>query len=380
MIDIFAAPPPWTIGALFAGIGGLDLGVEVAGGEVVWQVEIDDYCRAVLAKHWPAVDRSITDVRTASASNLRRVATIIGGFPCTDVSGAGLGAGLGTEDSPSDRSGLWFEMRRIIAELRPRAVIVENVASGKKRWLCRVRADLHALGYRTRAVQISAAECGAPHLRERIFVLALANADGMRGLQSEGGKPEQWGRASDGRQGIVAHPGSSGQKRSEAAQGGQSDFDRGDIGPVADTNAGGWRERARSCGDEAGLAGPANSGCVADANEPGLEGRCEPKCGCTDERTSGAGNTARSDNKNAGGALAAMGRDPARLSAGLDAHRWPAARGAEQHEGEPPRTVQGRQEHRRARLKALGNAVVPHQARAAALMLREWAAQEGMPL
>ena len=177
-----------SLGSLFSGIGGLELGLEKAGlGPTVWQVEQDPFCRAVLAKHWPDVDRRINDVRLATAQSLLRVRFLCGGFPCQDVSGAGKGAGLAGE-----RSGLWFEFRRIIDELQPDGVIVENVASGKRRWLCQVRSDLHALGYRTRAVQISAADVGAPHLRERVFVLAMGDAGRSR-LEERTGKPRDDG-------------------------------------------------------------------------------------------------------------------------------------------------------------------------------------------
>ncbi len=154
-----------TIGSLFSGIGGLELGLERAGlGPVAWQVEKDPFCRSVLAKHWPDVEKH-EDVRTAGP--LARVDLICGGFPCQDVSSAGKGAGLDGE-----RSGLWREFRRIVSELRPALSVVENVASGARRWLPFVRRDLHLLGYRTRAFAFSASDVGAPHLRRRIFVVA----------------------------------------------------------------------------------------------------------------------------------------------------------------------------------------------------------------
>jgi C-5 cytosine-specific DNA methylase len=121
-----------TIGSLFSGIGGLDLGLERAGlGPVLFQVEIDPFCRAVLAKHWPKALRH-DDVRTVGrTATLPRVDLLCGGFPCQDVSGAGKGAGL-----EGERSGLWFEFHRIVAATLPRFVVVENVASGKGRYLC----------------------------------------------------------------------------------------------------------------------------------------------------------------------------------------------------------------------------------------------------
>lgn len=125
-----------VIGSLFSGIGGLDLGLEAAlvesgfEPEVAWQVEIDPFCRAVLERHWPDVDRSVTDV--LQAQELHRVDIICGGFPCQDVSSAGRGEGL----VAGNRSGLWYAYRDIVERLRPAFVFVENVASGKGKYLC----------------------------------------------------------------------------------------------------------------------------------------------------------------------------------------------------------------------------------------------------
>jgi DNA (cytosine-5)-methyltransferase 1 len=162
------------IGSLFSGIGGLELGLEMAGlGETVWQVERDDYCRAVLAKHWPHVER-FDDVRTVSAATLAAVDLICGGFPCQDVSSAGKRAGL-----DGARSGLWFEYLRIVSEIRPSWVVVENVASGAPAWVDVVRAGLGELGYASLPIPLAAADVGAPHERARVFIVA-AHADAQR--------------------------------------------------------------------------------------------------------------------------------------------------------------------------------------------------------
>ncbi len=156
------------IGSLFSGIGGLELGLEWAGlGPVRWQVEIDPFCRRVLAKHWPDAERHEDVTRI---SRMPHVDVICGGFPCQDVSSAGKRAGL-----KGSRSSLWFHFQRIVSVNRPRVVIVENVASGKAKWLPTVRRGLCSLGYRTRALALSAADVGAPHLRRRIFVVAHAD-------------------------------------------------------------------------------------------------------------------------------------------------------------------------------------------------------------
>jgi DNA (cytosine-5)-methyltransferase 1 len=159
-----------TVGSLFAGIGGFDLGFERAGFEIKWQVEIDPFCRAVLAKHWPNVTR-YEDVRTVGAE-LDRVDVICGGFPCQDVSFAGVGAGL-----DGSRSGLWFQMLRIVRDLRPQYVVVENVEGLFIRGLGRVLGDLAEAGYDAEWACISARDLGAPHERERVFLVAYPDPE-----------------------------------------------------------------------------------------------------------------------------------------------------------------------------------------------------------
>jgi DNA (cytosine-5)-methyltransferase 1 len=143
-----------------AGIGGFSLGLERAGMRTVAFCEIDPFCRRVLAKHWPGVP-CYDDVRTLTADRLRAdgiaVDVICGGFPCQDISVAGKGAGI-----EGERSGLWSEYARIIGELRPRYVIVENVAALLGRGLDRVLGDLAALGFDAEWHCIPASAVGAP--------------------------------------------------------------------------------------------------------------------------------------------------------------------------------------------------------------------------
>ena len=158
---------PLTFGSLFAGIGGFDLGLERAGMRCEWQVEIDPYARAVLAKHWPDV-RRWEDVRTFPPPEGKwGVDVICGGFPCQDISVAGKGAGLA-----GARSGLWYEFARIIGELRPRYVIVENVAALLSRGADVVLGTLASLGYDAEWHVIPASAVGAPHRRERLWIVA----------------------------------------------------------------------------------------------------------------------------------------------------------------------------------------------------------------
>ena len=168
--------------ALFAGAGGGILGGLLIGWRTVCAVEIDSYARSVLLARqrdgilqpFPIWD----DVRTFNGKPWRgRVDIVSGGFPCQDISCAGKGAGLDGE-----RSGLWSEFARIIREVRPRFVFIENSPALVVRGLDRVLADLAAMGLDAEWGVISAADVGAPHLRERIWI--VANARGRRCNQS----------------------------------------------------------------------------------------------------------------------------------------------------------------------------------------------------
>lgn len=176
-----------TIGSLFSGIGGLELGLERAlDAHTVWQVEVDEFCRRVLARNWPHAVR-YDDVQTARS--LPSVDVICGGFPCQDISNAGKRAGI-----TGERSGLWKEYARIVGETRPRVVVVENVAALAGRGLAVVLRDLTDLGYVGSWHVVSAASVGAPHLRRRIFVIAT-DRDSV-GLRDQSWWGEAWARAS----------------------------------------------------------------------------------------------------------------------------------------------------------------------------------------
>lgn len=152
---------------LFSGIGGFSLGLERTGGfKTVAFCEINPFCRAVLAKHWPAVP-CYEDVRTLNGADVDGIDVICGGFPCQDISTAGKGAGI-----TGERSGLWREYARLIGEIRPRYVIVENVAALLGRGLGTVLGDLAALGYDSEWDCIPASAVGAPHRRDRIWIVA----------------------------------------------------------------------------------------------------------------------------------------------------------------------------------------------------------------
>jgi DNA (cytosine-5)-methyltransferase 1 len=165
---------------LFSGIGGFSLGLERSGGfETVAFCEIEKYPRQVLTKHWPKVP-CYDDIRTLTAARLAAdgiaVDAICGGFPCQDISTAGRGAGIGGE-----RSGLWKEYARLIDELRPRYAIMENVAVLRSRGLDVVLGDLAEIGYDAEWHCIPASAVGAPHQRDRIWIVAHPTRERVEG-------------------------------------------------------------------------------------------------------------------------------------------------------------------------------------------------------
>lgn len=163
--------------SLFAGIGGLDLGLERAGMTTVGQVEIDPFCRKVLAKHWPEVPRH-DDVRTCVdwwlGTARPRVDVVAGGFPCQPVSSAGLCL------AQNDDRWLWPDMARVVRHLRPRYVVVENVVGLLDRGLDEVLGELAGLGFDAEWGVLSACAVGAPHPRERVFVVAHSAGEPRR--------------------------------------------------------------------------------------------------------------------------------------------------------------------------------------------------------
>ena len=196
-----------TIGSLFSGIGGLELGIEsglAAAGypsHTIWQVEQDEYCRAVLARHWPHAHR-LTDVTTLNPSSLAAVDIVCGGFPCQDISTSGRGAGI-----HGARSGLFYDMAALVRHLRPRIWIMENSPELNIRGLDDVLGTVAALGYDARWGSLRASAVGAPQRRERWFCVAwVADTDSERG---EGRQ-----RLPDGTRSVLPDPDRCGGRRS----------------------------------------------------------------------------------------------------------------------------------------------------------------------
>ena len=184
--------------ALFAGAGGGILGGHLLGWRTVCAVEFDAYAASVLVARqndktlepFPIWD----DVQTFDGRPWRGIVDVVsGGFPCQDISAAGKGAGI-----TGERSGLWSHMARIIGEVLPRFVYVENSPMLVGRGLALVISDLTALGYDCRWGVLGADDVGAPHERKRLWL--VANANGVRQLQPQGIEQDERGRAGDGSQ------------------------------------------------------------------------------------------------------------------------------------------------------------------------------------
>ena len=293
----------FTAGSLFSGIGGIDVAFAAAGFDIRFQVEIDDYCRKVLSKHapryWPNAVQHV-DIRDVGRAELGSVDVLAGGFPCQDISFAGKGAGL-----DGARSVLWFEFRRIIGEVRPRFVFVENVPAITGRGGTTVLAHLTALGYDARWGTVGAADAGAPHRRERWFCVAYAEHDGHTSATLRG---------------CDAAPVLNSTSRQNRA----SELARGDTPRTVSV------------------------GTLVNATSAVLEGQSRRQPSCAEPARSGDG-----------ASQSELGRNNDGLFGWLDRPRFPARRGQPQHEWEPARQIAVKGSNWASRIHALGNAVVP---------------------
>ena len=343
------------IGSLFTGIAGLDRGVEQAlaqlgqASRVEWQAEKDPYARAVLAKHYPTV-RRYEDVRDVDA-HAPTVDLICGGFPCQDLSRAGKREGI-----TGARSGLWSEFERCIRVLRPSLVLVENVPE-LAAYLGHVLGPLAELGFDAEWGLFSAAEVGAPHRRERMFILAHT-----RGY-----------RFPDSQQQVAGFGESSAGPRNDGGAGHVPDADGVRLaGGVAAKVAAAARpvladadgERREACRHE----GDSDDGAVrVGAERPGHI-QTPPLPGGSARGRSGAHvGDAEGQRRDAAGGDARQERRPPTPD---DAGRWWSA------EPDVGRVVDGVSSRldarrRRARLRCLGNGVVAEQAALAFVTLAQ---------
>ena len=180
--------------SLFSGVGGLDLAAEAAGIEAAAMCEIEPFCASVLNKRWPNVP-VIDDVRKVNERTTEGAVDIVfGGFPCQDLSTAG-NINSERQGLEGERSGLWFEMLRVIRGIRPCWVLAENVRGAVNLALDTVKDGLEAEGYQVWPFVLPASAFGAPHRRERLFIVGaradVTNAASDRLLR--GGEPVQAG-------------------------------------------------------------------------------------------------------------------------------------------------------------------------------------------
>jgi DNA (cytosine-5)-methyltransferase 1 len=309
--------------SLFSGIGGIDLAAQWAAIETVAFCESEPFCQKVLRKNFGQDIVIFDDVRTLTAESLRArgidpesISLVGGGFPCQDVSEAGQGAGI-----EGERSGLWRHMSRIIGEIAPTWVLVENVRGLRTRGIDRVISDLEGEGYTVAPpCVVGAWSVGAPHRRSRVFIVAYA---GRRSSDS-GAERTGWETWADfGGSGTrAAMADADGSERRAPAEG-RNDLDRSDAG----------REEAASglvvCGEA-----------LAHASREQFDRGVHPRRGWD----------------------------------GFANLRWHARPGEAQHEWEAPRLIESGMGNsvdglprwvagrgRVAKLKALGNSVVPAQ-------------------
>jgi len=191
-----------TVGSLFSGIGGLDLGLERAGMKVIWQSEIDPYCNKVLKKHWPKVTNH-GNIKDINWGNVERPDVICGGYPCQPFSTAGKRRGT---DDPRH---LWPWVRDAISALRPSYAILENVRGHLSMGGLQVIGELAEIGYDAEWRVVSAAGMGAPHRRERIIIVAYPND--TRGRTPDSDMEQQRAQGKQERQAVISRHGVSGR-------------------------------------------------------------------------------------------------------------------------------------------------------------------------
>lgn len=372
---------------LFSGTGGFSLGLERAGFRTRAFCEADPFCREWLGQQWPGVP-IYPDIRALDGRAIGFLDVVCGGFPCQDVSAAGKGEGL-----DGARSGLWFEMLRVVREVWPTWVVAENVPALRTRGADRVLGDLEESGYAAWPFVVGARHVGAPHKRDRAWIIGrrlgdvVANTDGdvLRileqrlpggwpgGIRDEGesvARNDGEGLADPSRHGDDGRPARERTLASDSSERGTVGV--GTVGetrgPLADSD-GGRREGERVENDR-GLGGA--SGNFADRRggaRPIYQGQGEPP-------GMGDAGSARSSAR----LSTPAGRDGERAESTIVddqriRRRWPAGPGERQYEWEAPRTVTLAQCRlgvsvdglprgmgkalNDARLKAAGNAIVP---------------------
>lgn len=303
--------------SLCSGIGGADLAAEWTGAiEVVGQVEINTFCQQVLASHWPHVKR-MSDIREVQGDEFGTVNIVVGGIPCQPFSNAGK------QNGTDDDRYLWPDMFRIVRQSHAAWVVVENVDDFTYLALDLVQADLESEDYTVQAYVLPACAIGAPHERQRCFVVAYSSLN------------------RESRKESAVTPGECNALESTSV-----------CEDVADAHGQRQQERNPSIrGSDSRLATRCLDTSVADANS--ARGPLQTSRRFSTEQVSQRG-APRKSQSSMGGVLDG-------ISARLDSVRWPSLPSQAQYEWEPPRTIRGKSPGRNKRLEALGNAIVPYQ-------------------
>jgi len=329
-----------TVGSLFSGIGGLDLGLEWLGFEVRWQVEIDPFCQKVLAHHWPDV-RRFDDVKTIDPTDLEAVDVLVGGYPCQPFSYSG------NRQGENDPRHLWPDVVRILRAIRPRYALFENVPGHLSLGFDRVLCDLHESGFDAEWDHIPAAAVGAPHRRDRLFIIATRHGDVAN---------------AEGERGPFRHQGTERARGTGTFGGGPDVADADGLGgDQAARISDGERPRLSNIDGRSGSSSGPQREDVADADGAGLEGRIGkivPEC--PREQSARPGDPCSRSTHGEGAWLP----EPCLgvLANGIPGALAALERGGDGFGDRPiPRVVRGCPE-RVAKLRALGNAVVPQVA------------------
>ncbi len=362
--------------SLFSGIGGIDYAFEAAGFHIVEQVEINEFCQSVLKKHWPGVPkhRDIFDYRgQRSAADV-----ITAGFPCQPFSVAGKQRGA------ADERFLWPELYRVICEVRPTIVFLENVpdlrTNDAGRTFKHILWQLAEIGYDAEWGHLQAAHVGAPHRRERLFIVAYA--------ANCGGQNEPCGIAGETLVGAITDADNRVSGRHSATRVSVSTGDQGQVETVGDSTVPRLEESeqppGRTNGAETGARLESQSQrrdqIVANAQQfrPPVDPSSQTRPAFRYQQRHDQAAQCQRHQQQSGVARAGFGSTESRvgrstdgLSVQLVGHRFPAGQSAFQHEWEPPRTATG-VKARTAQIKALGNAVVPQCVYPIALAIREW--------
>lgn len=400
-----------SVGSLFSGIGGIELGLEMAGGfETRWFVECNSFAAAVLRKHYSGIP-IYPDITRIEWGAVEPVDMLTGGFPCQDISNAGKRKGIGGE-----RSGLWKEYLRAIRSLRPKIILVENVSALTNRGLDVVLGDLSEAGYDAEWFDLRASDVGALHRRERLFIVAYSTKLGLyrqedeQGLEGEGGSEFQFGEPRDSAD--VAHPNSrrgcgcerDGEGNMQRAKGEEPhdniiptsqgcddvsypDEQRCDnrsdnrqeryvlpnerIASQSEPEGQGRQRRIRQSGADVADAECLRLECAEEQGSMGEAGEGASREGCESTQASENFYSSRSNGQGRGGKMAAdgsikpgLGRVVDGFSRGLYESGWlPEPEGI-------PRVTKERK-HRKERIMCLGNAVVPECAYVIGMAIKE---------